>query len=140
MLGHHMLTLLLFACAHVFNVQPMAFLMLAILNFSSPFMHFAKVLHHVRASKVVTAPAFLLFAAAFASSRCVLFPRLIVSSFITARERMADGDGRVLVPLIVCMLGLCTMQVLQFYWLGRILMCAPPFPPVELRSCACSAR
>lgn len=128
MVGHHFLTLALLALAHVFNVQRKGFLILALLNFSSPFMHAAKIMHYGGAPGPLKAGLFILFAAAFALSRCILFPRLLFSIVGAIRERLALGQMEVILPSSILMTGLVLLQALQFYWMLRIVKCAPPHP------------
>jgi ABC-type antimicrobial peptide transport system permease subunit len=124
MVAHHVLTLMLFSVSHIFNTQRMGLLILAIFNFSNPFMHTAKVLHYVKAMKSFEVVAFGLFACSFAISRCAGFPLLLRSIFHTVLERVRTGDHRVVVPAFFCLIGLAALQLLQFYWLARIVRCA----------------
>lgn len=123
MVGHHFLTLALLGLAHAFNVQRMGFLILALLNFSSPFMHAAKIMHYGGAPGGAKAGTFILFAAAFALSRCVLFPRLLWTIVGAIRERLARGQTEVVLPATILMSGLVLLQALQFYWMRRIVRC-----------------
>jgi hypothetical protein len=123
MLSHHVLTLALFVVGRVFSVDRMGFYILALLNVSNPFMHAAKVLNNVGASKGIKALAFLIFGCMFALSRCMLFPMLMVTSMKAVIEHIRDGDMTVVTPAIVCFTGLTALQLLQFYWLVRIIRC-----------------
>lgn len=124
MLGHHFLTLALLGFAHIYNVQRMGFLILALLNFSSPFMHAAKILHYGGAPGAAKSGTFVVFAAAFALSRCILFPKLLWTIVAAVRERLERGMHEVIVPAGIMMTGLVMLQVLQYYWMHRIIMCA----------------
>eukprot|EP00892_Ulva_mutabilis_P008135 jgi/Ulvmu1/5694/UM024_0041.1 len=121
MVGHHFLTLLLLAFGHIFHVQRMGFLILSLLNFSSPFMHAAKIMHYSGARKPVKAGTFILFTAAFALSRCLLFPRMLLYIVATVRERLGNGETEVILPSVITLSGLSLLQVLQYYWMLRIV-------------------
>jgi TLC domain len=124
MFGHHILTLGLFVMAHAFHVQRMGFLILSLLNFSNPFLHCAKILNYLGKPPAVKTPAFMLFAISFAVSRCVIFPMLLAKSVDAVREHLAYGDRTVVVPALVCFTGVAALQLLQFYWMHRIIKCA----------------
>lgn len=124
MLGHHVLTLGLFSVAHLFHTQRMALLILAIFNFSNPFMHVAKVLHGANAAKPAKAGAFMLFAAAFAVSRCVSYPLLLRVMLQEVAKHVRAGDRRPIIPAAFSFAGLFALLLLQFYWLARIVRCA----------------
>jgi hypothetical protein len=124
MVAHHVLTLVLFSVAHMFNTQRMGLLILAIFNFSNPFMHTAKVLHYVKAMKALEVVTFSLFGLTFAISRCVAFPLLLRSIFKKVLERFQIGDQKVVIPALFGLVGLAALQLLQFYWLARIVRCA----------------
>jgi TLC domain len=128
MLGHHVLTLCLFVIGHVFHVERMGFLVLALLNFSNPFLHFAKIMNYTGQPAHVKAPAFLLFAISFAISRCVIFPMMLKTSGDAVLQHLADGDRTVIMPAIVCFTGMGILQLLQFYWMHRIIKCVPVTP------------
>lgn len=126
MLGHHVLTLGLFSLAHVFHVQRMGVLILAMFNFSNPFMHVAKVLHGANAANPAKASAFMLFAVAFAVSRCVAYPLLLRAMLQEVAAHIRAGDRRPIVPAAFCFAGLFALLLLQFYWLARIVRCELP--------------
>ena len=123
MMGHHVLTIALFGIAHRFHVQRMGFLVLALLNFSNPFMHSAKVLNYLGQPPSVKTPAFVVFGLSFAISRCVIFPMMLKTSLDAVLEHVRAGDNSVIKPAVVCFLGLGALQLLQFYWLHRIVRC-----------------
>ena len=46
MVAHHLITVVTFAAAYLFQVERVGLLLLGILNISNPFLHFSKVLHY----------------------------------------------------------------------------------------------
>jgi TLC domain len=124
MIGHHILTLVLFVAAHTCRVERMGFLVLALLNFSNPFLHFAKIMNYTGQPANIKTPAFLLFAVAFALSRCIVFPMMLKTSWDAVHQHLQDGDRTVLVPAVVMLGGNGVLQLLQFYWMHRIIRCA----------------
>jgi hypothetical protein len=136
MVGHHMLTLGLMAAAHMFNVQRPGLLILALLNLSSPFMHAAKISNALGSHKALKTGLFLLFAAAFATARCILFPKLLLGLYAEAWQRLWAGQQGVLTPAVLCLSGLSVLQGLQFFWMWKIVRCVLPPPN---RACRCHA-
>lgn len=124
MVGHHLVTLALMAAQHVFHLQRAGLLVLALMNLSSPFMHAAKIAHNVGRMPSLKAGLFLLFTAAFGASRCIEFPRMLLSIAFVAWDRALTGTKGVAVPAAVCFSGLGALQALQFFWFWKMIKCA----------------
>lgn len=121
MMGHHLVSVSLIVSSHVFHLQRMGYLLLAILNISNPFMHFAKVVYHRGFGLSVTKPCFMMFAIAFCISRCVCFPVLVYGTSIAEMLRRIEGGEQVLGIGIVCLSLLTALQLLQVFWMVRIV-------------------
>jgi hypothetical protein len=121
MVGHHFLTLALMAVQHIFHVQRAGLLILALLNISSPFMHAAKIVQSIGTMPRLKAGLFLLFVFVFGASRCIEFPRMLLSmAFLAVERAQADIPGAA-VPAAVCLTGLGLLQALQFFWMWKMI-------------------
>lgn len=121
MIGHHFVTLALMSVQHVFHVQRAGLLILALLNLSSPFMHAAKLVYCVGGMPRLKAGLFVLFTAAFGASRCIEFPRMLLSMAFVAVTTAQRGTKDIALPATVCFSGLGALQVLQFYWMRKMI-------------------
>ena len=136
MVGHHFVTLALMIAQHVFHVQRAGLLILALLNLSSPFMHAAKIAHNMGGMPKLKAGLFILFAVVFGISRCIEFPRLLLSMASVAVSRAQAGTKGITVPAVACFSGLSAIQALQFFWMWKMIKCDKAIIP-NLRRLVC---